>query len=314
MYSVSLVTAGNCEPFISDLAVLIKSKPKFVFPIDSSTNKTIAPTLKWSFFNPNGDNIKYNVFLDSIDGSTLVSDDPTDTVYSPVILALNTTYYWKIIAKDTQDKEITGDIWSFKTANDTVSDIDGNIYPILTIGNQTWMTENLRTTKYNNGTAIPLVTDNTAWSNLQTPAYCWYNNDQATNSNTYGALYNWITVNTSNLCPSGWHVPSDSEWTELTDYLGGESVAGGKLKETGTTHWNSPNEGATNETGFTALPGGHRYCYGSFYLIGDNGSWWSATECYQGYDWYRDVDFGSSSVYRGSGNVRNGFSVRCVRD
>ena len=122
-----------------------------------------------------------------------------------------------------------------------VQDIDGNNYLTVTIGTQIWMAENLRTTKYNDGTAIPLVTDNTTWANLTTPAYCWYNNDAKTNGSTYGALYNWYSVNTKKLCPTGWHVPNDTEWTTLTTYLGGTAVAGGKLKETGTAHWYSPN-------------------------------------------------------------------------
>ena len=113
------------------------------------------------------------------------------------------------------------------TATPNVVDIDGNVYHTVTIGTQVWMVENLKTTKYNDGTAIPLVTDNTAWGALTTPGYCWYNNDSATYKNTYGALYNWYAVNTGKLAPTGWHVPTDSEWTVLTTYLGGQSVAGG---------------------------------------------------------------------------------------
>jgi uncharacterized protein (TIGR02145 family) len=176
------------------------------------------------------------------------------------------------------------------------------------------MAENLKTTKYNDGTAIPNVTDGTAWHALSTPAYCWYNNDAATNKATYGALYNWYTVNTGKLCPTGWHVPTDAEWTTLTDYLGGINVAGGKLKEIGTTHWSSPNTGATNETGFTALPGGSRVGYGYFGGIGSFGDWWSSSESSTYDAWYRNVDNGSSDVDRGDGNKFNGCSVRCVRD
>ena len=159
-------------------------------------------------------------------------------------------------------------------ATQGVTDYDGNHYSSVLIGSQIWMAENLKTIKYNDGTAIPLVTDATEWSNLTTHGYCWYNNDEATYGDTYGALYNWYTVETGNLCPTGWHVPTDAEWTELIDYLGGESVAGGKLKETGTTHWNSPNPGATNETGFTTLPGGYRADFnGSSGDIGNGGYW-----------------------------------------
>ena len=140
----------------------------------------------------------------------------------------------------------------------SIKDIEGNVYKTIAIGKQVWMTENLKTTKFNDGTSIPMVTENEAWIKLTTPAYSWYNNDSTANKNTYGALYNWYTVKTNKLCPAGWHVPTDAEWVALITYLEGFTVAGGKMKEKGIEHWKSPNEGATNETGFTALPGGYR--------------------------------------------------------
>ncbi|MBN2275562.1 MAG: T9SS type A sorting domain-containing protein [Bacteroidales bacterium] len=130
-----------------------------------------------------------------------------------------------------------------------VQDAEGNLYSTVKIGNQVWMGENLRTTLYRNHEAIPLVTGNTAWTNLTTPAYCWYDNDDA--NKIYGALYNWYTVNTGNLCPAGWHVPTDEEMTTLINYLGAPYIAGGKLKEAGIAHWCTPNAGSTNESGFT---------------------------------------------------------------
>jgi uncharacterized protein (TIGR02145 family) len=195
----------------------------------------------------------------------------------------------------------------------TVTDIDGNIYHTVTIGTRVWMVENLKTTKYNDGTSIPLVTDGAAWSNLTNPGYCWYNNDAA-NKNTYGALYNWFTVNTGILAPTGWHIPSDAEWTTLTTYLGGESAAGSKLKETGTTHWQSPNTGATNETGFTALPGGTRGIIGAFGAIGSFGHWWGSTEGNTSNAWERSMKYSDSGVGRYGVDKSNGFSVRCTRD
>jgi uncharacterized protein (TIGR02145 family) len=178
------------------------------------------------------------------------------------------------------------------------------------------MAENLRTTKYNDGTAIPNVTDGYEWSNLETgAAYCNYNNTTSTDTiATYGRLYNWHAINTGKLAPNGWHVPTDAEWTTLTDYLGGESIAGGKLKETGTTHWYSPNTGATNETGFTALPGGFLYHTGTFYSIGSSGSWWVATEYGAGFARLRYVTYDGSNVSSGFNNKKIGFCVRCVRD
>jgi len=201
----------------------------------------------------------------------------------------------------------------------TVTDKDGNVYTTVTIGTQEWMAENLKTTKYKDGTDIPLV-DSTEWGYaLNTPAYCWYKNDIAY-KNTYGALYNWYTVTTGKICPTGWHVPSDAEWTTLTDYLGGKSDAGGKLKETGTTHWNSPNTAATNKTGFTALPGGICDFIGTFGLIGLSGDWWSASE-YSTTDillathaYYRGIVFNLSGVYRNFNSKQAGLSVRCIRD
>jgi uncharacterized protein (TIGR02145 family) len=209
-----------------------------------------------------------------------------------------------------------GNETSFTTyKSDAISDMDGNYYNIVTIGTQTWMAENLKTTKYNDNTPIPLVTDPTAWANLTTPGYCWYNNDATTYKVTYGALYNWFTVNTGKLCPTGWHVPTDGEWSILSIYLGGESVAGGPLKETGTTHWNSPNTGATNVTGFTGLPGGYRYyTNGVFAGIGLHGNFWSATETDATYAYYRDLQYNFNSLYRALPAKVHGLYVRCVMD
>jgi uncharacterized protein (TIGR02145 family) len=154
-----------------------------------------------------------------------------------------------------------------------IKDIDGNTYQTVWIGDQLWFAENLKTTHYNDGTPIPNVTDDTAWSALITGARSYYGNDSTTNAPVYGALYNWYAEENGKLCPSGWHVPTDTEWTVLTNYLGGD---GGKLKEVGTVHWNN-STGATDEFGFTALPGGRRLDSGAFSFIGDYGYWWSAT-------------------------------------
>jgi uncharacterized protein (TIGR02145 family) len=197
---------------------------------------------------------------------------------------------------------------------DTVMDIDGNVYHTVAIGTQTWMVENLKTTRYNDGSLIPLVTDYFTWYNLATPGYRWYNDDSATNKAPYGALYNWYTVNTGILAPAGWHVPTDSEWTTLTTFLGPDFTAGGKLKEAGLTHWLAPNYGATNETGFTALPGGCCVYNGAFDFMSTTGYWWSSTAYDASNSWYRGMGGSYASVYRGAGEVRYGFSVRCVKD
>ena len=197
---------------------------------------------------------------------------------------------------------------------ETVTDADGNVYNTVIIGTQTWMVENLKTTKYNDGTTVLLVTDNNQWRNLNTDAYCWYNNDPDTYKDPYGALYNWYAVNTGKLCPSGWHVPTHDEWTALTDYLGGGVVAGGKLKESGILHWDSPNVDATNETGFTGLPGGARQD-GGFMFLGISGSWWTSTEYNSSWAFERGLNYNSGSVFWVSFNPKtNGYSVRCLKD
>jgi uncharacterized protein (TIGR02145 family) len=200
----------------------------------------------------------------------------------------------------------------------TCTDGDGNNYPVVEIGTgksgtQGWMAENLKTTRYNNGTAIPLVTDNASWFYLKTPGYCWYNNDEAAYKATNGALYNWYTINTGNLCPTGWHVPTDVEWKTLATAMGDYLIAGGKLKETGTTHWTSPNTGATNESGFTALPAGAR-SGGTFGLIGHVGSWWVSNEYSSVSGWCRDIDHDDTILSRYVSPKVIGLSVRCLRD
>jgi uncharacterized protein (TIGR02145 family) len=203
----------------------------------------------------------------------------------------------------------------------TLKDIDGNLYKSITIGTQVWMAENLKTTKYNDGKVIPLVKDDNAWKALINPAYCWNNNDEISNKNKYGALYNWYTVNTNKLCPKGWHVPTNAEWTTLTTYLGGESIAGGKLKEKGTSHWEDPNFKATNESGFTALPSGSRNWDGAFDYSGSNiiffrsnGCWWSSTELSDFSAYYRRLYNALTEVYSSLAVKQFGFSVRCLRD
>ncbi len=197
----------------------------------------------------------------------------------------------------------------------TMTDYEGNIYKTVTIGTQTWMAENLRTTKYNDDTAIPNVTDDAEWEALTTGAYCNYNNTTGTDTiATYGRLYNWHAVNTGKLAPASWHVPTDAEWATLIDYLGGIGVAGGKLKETGTTHWNSSNSGTTNETGFTALPGGFCSDIGTFYDGGKNGFWWSASEVSTDIARALYVNLHYSDVFSSSSPKKVGISVRCVKN
>ncbi|MCP4180211.1 MAG: hypothetical protein GY756_20800 [bacterium] len=195
--------------------------------------------------------------------------------------------------------------------NDIVVDVEGNEYKTVMIGNQTWMAENLKVTKFNDGTDIENVTDHLSWHSLTTPAYCWYDNSEV-NKEIYGGLYNWHTVDPEqtpkkNICPVGWHAPSMDEWTELIVYLGGPSIAGKHLKEVGSAHWNSQNI-ATNESGFTALPGG----IGGepFEAKGINGLWWSQDD-----GKYIRITTQMDNVFGAEDPMKTmGLSVRCIED
>jgi uncharacterized protein (TIGR02145 family) len=199
--------------------------------------------------------------------------------------------------------------------NSTITDIDSNVYQTVTIGTQVWMAENLKTTRYSNGDLIHNITCTSEWDNLKSGACCDYKNTPG-NSIIYGKLYNWYAVNDSrNIAPIGWHVPSATEWTTLIAWLGGESVAGGKLKETSTNHWNSPNACATNESGFTALPGGSRYFSGQFLQMGMVGFWWSSSKSSTGYAYSLNLSSDSNSLgYYNFLLMSGGLSVRCVKD
>jgi uncharacterized protein (TIGR02145 family) len=220
----------------------------------------------------------------------------------------------------------------------TITDVDGNVYNTVLIGNQCWMKENLKTTKYRNGTPIEYPgSNNSAWQNNTTGAYAWYGND-INWKDSYGALYNWHAVNNTNgLCPTGWHVPSDAEWTQLVDYVVAQgfpnsnvingagnalkscrqvnSPLGGDCNTTEHPRWNSHStHHGFDEFGFSGLPGGIRLSDGSFNLIGYGGYWWSSTEYITFYAWCRLLTYGFGYVYRLDFNKSDGFSVRCLRD
>ena len=210
------------------------------------------------------------------------------------------------------DKEPTSSIDDVPETG-SVTDIDGNVYLTVKIGEQWWMAMNLKVSHYRNGDSINNVIDDSDWENEDSGAYCIYDNNQMYIP-TYGRLYNWFAVEDSRqIAPSGWHVPSDEEWQTLVDYLGGSTVAGNKLKESGTNHWSNSNEGATNSSGFTALPGGHRQYYGTFTGLRYIAHFWSSTDGLTGSGYYRGV-YLTSEVHRGKAYKPYGFSVRCVKD
>ena len=194
-----------------------------------------------------------------------------------------------------------------------VADIEGNLYRIIQIGTQMWMVENLRTSRYADSTLIPEINNYSLWQSTTDGAWCWYDTSQVYNL-PYGKLYNWYAINDGRgICPSGWHVPTDAEWTTLTNFLGGESGAGGKLKESGLAHWTAPNVDATNESGFTGLPGGYRESNGNFFETGTYGSWWSETEYQTIFAWYRNLFTINGDVLKAPAQQNTGRSVRCVK-
>ncbi len=220
----------------------------------------------------------------------------------------------------------------FTTDPITVSDIDGNLYKVVRIGTQLWIAENLKTTTFNDGTVIPMVSGNSSWVNLDgSAAYCWYNNNPATYKSLYGALYNWWAVSSNKLCPIGWSVTNLEDWTTLSTYLGTNSA--GKLKEIGTTNWVSPNIGATNETGFSALPGGYRDGFklqyygapepGLFYSSGSSAYFWNG-DAFVGQTDFSGYYIGIQSnngdllkyqqgIYGNYTKRSSGLSVRCIK-
>lgn len=205
-----------------------------------------------------------------------------------------------------------------------MADIDGNIYSSVVIGEQEWMLENLKTTRFNDGTPIPYVVDTTEWRNVDEPAYVWYEND-ISHKDLYGALYNWHAVSTGKLAPEGWRVATDEDWKELEAFLGmdpdqieGISLRGadegGKLKEAGTENWIAPNEKAINSVGLTILPSGRRDSRGYFYDMGSGATIWTSTETSQSCAYYRHVASGISMIGRNpEGDKKFGFAVRCIK-
>jgi uncharacterized protein (TIGR02145 family) len=194
----------------------------------------------------------------------------------------------------------------------SVTDIEGNVYKIVTIGTQVWMQENLKTSKLKDGTSIPTVSDNTQWNTLPTPGLCFLDND-AMNKDIYGALYNRFTVNTGQICPDGWHVPNKDEVTTLITYLGGAASATVKLIESGSVHWNKFDNLSTNESGFTALPGRYRYSDG-FTGVPESATWWTSTvkDNLSNVSW--SVVTGAAVGFPSDGSSIKGYSIRCLKN
>lgn len=195
-----------------------------------------------------------------------------------------------------------------------VEDIDGNSYKTVKIGTQVWMAENLKTTRYNDGTEIPLVNNSVSWGNLTTSGYCWYNNEENTYRVLFGALYNGYTISSGKLCPSGWHVPVIEDFVQLRESLADTISGGGKLKEAGTVHWQTPNKGATNSSRFGALAAGIRYFEGFYTAAYYSTCFWSATEIGTNEKWYLSLYYGDAKANLSHISSKYGFSVRCIKD
>ncbi|MBN1618407.1 PKD domain-containing protein [Candidatus Dojkabacteria bacterium] len=305
---ISILIKEPVTPPVSDFTA---------YPTTISTGESVQFTDQ-STNNPTSWNWSFG------DGGTSSIQNPSHTFNTVGLYTISLT----VSNSDGSDTEIKANLVTVSSAIETLTDIDGNTYQIVHIGNQIWMAENLRVTHYSDGSPIPQVENNSSWATLKASdkAYCWYDNDISYKA-TYGALYTWSAAmngaRNSNskpsgiqgVCPDSWHLPSNEEWIELTEYLGGSSIAGGKIKETGTNHWNSPNSGATNETGFTALPSGLRDWDGMFKALGNLGHWWSTTlysgtlNAYiysVGYDYQELVEYTLPSNW--------GLSVRCLKD
>jgi uncharacterized protein (TIGR02145 family) len=223
-----------------------------------------------------------------------------------------TVYYFKAYATNKSGIGFGG-IRHFKTLPGVI-DIDRNVYDTVVIGSQIWMKQNLRVTHYRNGKLIALAVDTLAWHLDKKGARCNPLND-TTLGKEYGVLYNWYAVNTGELCPKGWHVPTSAEWDTLCKFFGGEKTAGGIMKEKGTSHWKSPNKGATNKYDFTALPGGYRNYLGNFdSIINVCAYWWSSTAKTDNFAWYGNLKFDKEELFIQYFKKNQGFFVRCIKD
>ena len=294
--------------------------PSSPYPEDGAEDQLIEIELSWTCTDPEGDPLTYDIYFGTETTPPLVNTGQTETTYDLETLANNTEYFWKIVAHDDHNNTTEGAVWNFITEPagpqpcpgiPTVT-YEGQVYNTVLIGDQCWLKENLNVGSMINGTTN--MTDNSIIEK-----YC-FNNDTA-NCNEYGALYQWNEIMeyyvsnnfVQGICPDGWHLPKNEEWTTLTDFLG--SNAGGKMKEAGFAHWAYPNNGATNEIGFTGLPGGFRHCNtAAFQYIQTRGNWWSSTESseYDAID--RQLNYSNNGV-SGNGRRKNyGFSVRCIKN
>ena len=300
-------------------------------PADGATGEGTAVTLSWSCSDPDvGDQITYDVFFGTTENlTTQIASKLTSPSISRSGLSQGVTYFWGVVAVDNHGEMTLGPTWRFTVGTapvTTVSDFDGNIYNTITIGTQVWMKENLKTTHYFDGSNLIDGTGRGDISGDFNTKYYFSQMDNPNNADIYGYLYTWAAAmngmpssntNPSNIqgvCPTGWHLPSEMEWQQLIDYLGGIQVAGGKIKETGTVHWLSPNTGATNESDFTALPGSYRSATSYYPALGGVTHFWSSTENSSDRSFSTGLSYSSSEEIGGYTLKDTGISIRCVKN
>jgi uncharacterized protein (TIGR02145 family) len=299
-YALYAASAGNNAPGLSAYQIWLNAG-------NSGNEATFLASLQGPQGNPASDDQNLSV---SLIGDTLYLQNG-GFVIIPGISIVNNTGGGQIGI--TQHTCGATNVHNPDKTYDTMTDQQGNVYKTIVIGTQEWMAENLKTTIYRNGNSIANIT-NTQWAGFTSGAWASYNNDSQYDC-PYGKLYNWYAVADSrNLCPTGWHVPANSEWTTLTEYIGGGSV-GGKMKTTGTQYWISPNFNATNESGFSGLPGGVRTDYqGPFGSFGLGGGWWSSSEFGDYVAWSYGLSYNNGSIGGNTIFKEDGYSVRCLRD
>jgi len=305
--------------------------PNNLTPANNATSVSVNTNISWECCDPENDPLTYDVYFGTSTNPSLVNYGQSNTTFDPGPLNEANTYYWKIVVQDDYNL-IIGDVWEFTTlitGSSTVTDIDGNIYQTIVIGNQEWMIENLKVTHYRNGDPIPNIIDNSNWTGSYTGAYCYFDNDYS-NRDKYGALYNWYAVDDSrNIAPAGWHVPSDAEIMELEIYLGMSQ------NQANSTGWRGTNEGSKlagneglwsdgalesdpefNNSNFCLLPGGGRRSFGHFVWLGADAQLWSTSqfESNSSGAWIRYLYSNNTDVSRGGAYKYNGYSVRCVKD
>jgi uncharacterized protein (TIGR02145 family) len=253
----------------------------------------------------------------TVQAGQITGQNTADTLFATIgALLPNTIYYFRVRAQNSLGVATGGDS-IFTTVLDgitgLITDASGNNYVTIGIGHQTWMAQNLRTTKYNDASDIALEEADSVWQQLTTGAYCWYNNNNDYSAN-YGALYNWYSVNTGKLCPAGWHVPTEDDFNKLVDYLSGSGTAGGLLKQTGFTYWNNPNKGATNQYGFNGYGGGMRDKEAVYDFMKTTGNWWSASQYSTLTSSYFSLHYQYTNTFQNYLNKKTGLSVRCVKN